>query len=195
MESNVDYIGLCCPDEKIKQNILLWQRYKGVDEKETRRAFKDIYIYGKRVLESDEYLATFNQTHHHILSVGEHTLHVTLRGLSISYDLIKKGYSVNINNVVIACLCHDLGIIGRYDKFDNNLICCYLHPLHSARIAERLIDNLPRETRKAISRHMFPATLLPPLSLTGFILISADKSSAITEAYLSRKLKRIPSYT
>ena len=45
MELRSDFIGYCCPEPKIKENLLAWQDLKNVNIETTNRAFKDIYIY------------------------------------------------------------------------------------------------------------------------------------------------------
>ncbi len=188
MNYKSEHLDYCCQSkELIKNRLLNWQKNRGVSPEITEKAIKDIYIYGREIVESDEFKASFSQTHHHVLTVGEHTLHVAIYALELSYDLIHRGYDVNIRDVVLATLCHDLGILGRYEKFANDVVCCYLHPIHSAIIAKRLVPDISPNAIKAIARHMFPATIIPPFSLTGYILIRADKACAFAEVWSQRK--------
>ncbi len=182
------HLEYCCQEsELIKNRLLNWEKNRGVSLDITQRALKDIYVYGRPVLESEEFKASFKQEHHHVLTVGEHTLHVALYALEYGYRLQERGYDVNIREVVLATLCHDLGILGRFEKFANNIVCCYLHPIHSAVIAKRLVPDIPINATKAIARHMFPATIIPPFSMTGYLLIYADKVCAMAEVGSQRK--------
>lgn len=166
---------------EVKDRIIKWQFANGVKMTDTDRAFADLCFYGEDILKSEVFASAFEQVHHHISTVGEHTLHVALKALSIAYDFQDKGISVNIESVVCAALCHDLGILGRHEKFKNNLVCCFKHPIHSADIAKESFPFISYEAYKAIARHMFPATPIPPTTLTGLILIWADKSSSVNE--------------
>ena len=180
--SNEFHIDYCCKGrEDVKLRLLAWQDKRGIDRGETLRAFSDIFTYGKEILDSNIYALSFTQVHHYHLSVGEHTLHVALYALGLSYKLQEKGKEVNIRDIVISSLCHDLGIIGRHTKFKNDFICCYLHPVHSLKIAEKLVPDLSKEAADAIQRHMFPLLPLPPASQTGSILIKADKACTLLE--------------
>jgi hypothetical protein len=44
---------------------------RAISSDETLRAFSDIYIYGKRVIDSEVFDFSFEQVHHYYLSVGE----------------------------------------------------------------------------------------------------------------------------
>ncbi len=181
MNDLIKDLNLYCGKDYIADNILDWQNERGISFEETKRAFRDIYTYGKPILESEEFIAAFSQTHHIVLTVGEHLLHVTLYSLHLSYAFLERGYKVNLRDVVRAGLCHDLGILGRYEKFSNNAVCCFNHPLDSVVIARKLLPDLSKKTAIAIARHMFPLTIIPPLSLTGYILIKSDKICAFYE--------------
>ncbi|MBR1849390.1 MAG: HD domain-containing protein [Lachnospiraceae bacterium] len=169
----------CTPE--VVERILAWQDARGISREETERCFKDILTYGREILDSDEFAACFLQTHHYVSTVGDHTLHVTLHALSHAYELQSWGHKINLRDVVTACLCHDIGILGRHGKFANDLVCCYLHPIHSALAAKRIVPKISRKALKAISRHMFPAFPIPPVSWVGYLLIKADKYCAYYE--------------
>ena len=47
------------------------------------------------------------------------------------------------------------------------------------KVAQKLIPSLNDNTKNAILRHMFPATIVPPRSREGFIVILADKIESI----------------
>ena len=179
---NISHIYYCCRGRKdVAQNLLAWQKSRAISSDETLRAFSDIYIYGKKIIDSEVFDFSFEQIHHYYLSVGEHTLHVALYALGVAYRIQKNGKKINLRDIVISSLCHDLGIIKRHEKFENNIVCCYLHPVHSLKIAKKLIPDLSADAEKAILRHMFPLLPLPPLSRTGIILVNADKVCSVSE--------------
>ena len=167
--------------KEIREKLISWQIENGVSLEDTIRAYMDIIKYGHRILGSDLFAISFEQVHHKYTTVGEHTLHVAFKALDIAYKMQKKNKKVNIRYIVEAALGHDLGIIGRYEKFSNNIMCCYLHPKHSVEIIEAFIPDISFEVTTAIAHHMFPATPVPPTTLTGAILIMADKSATIGE--------------
>lgn len=169
----------CTPE--VVERILAWQEARGISREETERCFRDILTYGKEILASPEFSNCFFQQHHYVSTVGDHTLHVTLHALSHAYELQSWGHKINLRDVVTACLCHDIGILGRHGKFANDLVCCYLHPIHSALAAKRIVPKISRKALKAISRHMFPAFPIPPVSWVGYLLIKADKYCAYYE--------------
>ncbi len=145
------------------------------------KAIQDIRFYGTPVLKTACFKQAFTQLHHNRTSVGMHTLNVSMTSLRMSYMLEKLHIDTNREELVIGTLCHDLGILGRYHKFDNSRQCCHQHPIDSVQIARKLVPNLNQRTEKIIRRHMFPLTLLPPTNREGVIVSIADKYCAIKE--------------
>jgi uncharacterized protein len=147
-----------------------------------RRIGKDIDRYGKDVLASDELKQAFEQTHHTWSTVGEHTLRVAASSVMISYALRKLNIKVNIPAVIIGALCHDLGILGRDTKFENNKECSREHPGESVKVARELIPDLTEHSADIIERHMWPAgQSKAPNSIEGVIVSAADKYSAVKD--------------
>lgn len=154
------------------------------DKRENRkeRIRNDIDLYGREILESDEMKEAYDQTHHLWSTVGEHTLRVTLSSLMITYAMRKMKINVSVPAVVIGSLCHDLGILGRDDKFANNKEMSQEHPGESVKVAKELVDELPDKTEDIIERHMWPAGgSKAPNSLEGAIVSLADKYSAVKD--------------
>ena len=77
--------------------------------------------------------------------------------------------------ITVASLCHDLGMVGRKDRYKNNLECCIKHPRAALTEAGRLIDDIDPKTEKAILSHMWPLGVRIPTSSEGWILAAADK--------------------
>ena len=133
---------------------------KQMDKESNRRIAADISAYGKEVIDSDLFRKAFAQKHHTNTTVGEHTLNVTAAALR---------------------LCHDLGIIGRYEKFENNRVCCRLHPIDSVRISRKLVPEIDHKTEEIIRCHMWPLNGWMPTSAEGYLITVADKYSSIRE--------------
>ena len=139
-----------------------------------------ILKYGRDILVSEEFKETFGQTHHMSTTVGDHTLGVTAEAVKIC---LRHGYTDNetLENVITACLCHDLGIIGRYEKFANNFQCLIWHPRHSADRYTEVTGKRNERVRNAILCHMFPLKIQFPRYKEGWILVLADKLAAARE--------------
>ena len=158
-------------------------------EKEiNRKIVADITTYGKNILDSDLFREAFLQKHHTNTTVGEHTLNVTASALRMCYMLEKTGLKLDERAVTVGALCHDLGIIGRYEKFENNRVCCRLHPLDSVRISEKLVPDIDHKTEEIIRCHMWPLNGWMPTSVEGYIITMADKYSSIRELLYRPKL-------
>ena len=154
---------------------------KQMDKESNRRIAADISAYGKEVIDSELFRKAFAQKHHTNTTVGEHTLNVTAAALRMCYALEKTGLRLDKRAVTIGALCHDLGIIGRYEKFENNRICCRLLPIDSVRISRKLVPEIDHKTEEIIRCHMWPLNGWMPTSAEGYLITVADKYSSIRE--------------
>ncbi|MBR3307567.1 MAG: HD domain-containing protein [Lachnospiraceae bacterium] len=152
------------------------------------RIRNDLEFYGSGILCSEEFRKSFRQKHHIDTTVGEHTLYVSRTSLKIAYFLKKLHVKTNMGELVVVALCHDLGILGRDEKYPNKRSCYRKHPGESKEVARRLVPELNERTEKMIERHMFPVTIKPPVSKEGYILLAADKYCAVREG--ARALRR-----
>ena len=142
----------------------------------------DLIRYGREILQSDEMSRAFNQTHHARTTVGDHTMRVAKASLAICYTLDRIHIKTDIPAVVKGSLCHDLGILGRDNKYSSNRECSRQHPVDSAQIAHKLVKDLPDKTSDIIDRHMWPFGQCKfPNSLEGVIVSAADKYVAIRD--------------
>lgn len=154
------------------------------------RIMLDLERYGGEILHSDEMEKAFQQTHHNWSTVGEHTLRVARASLAICYALRRLHIRTDIPAVVRASLCHDLGILGRYEKFSGNRECYRQHPIDSVKIARALADDLSEKSADIIERHMWPAAHSKrPNSLEGVIVSSADKYASIKDFFLGSSIR------
>lgn len=158
---------------------------------EAERRRLEIESVGRQVLESKLFEAGKHQIHHGASTVALHTLEVADSALQITDALEKRGIRVDRKSVILGALCHDLGIIGRKEKFKNNLECCMRHPIDSVKAAEEIIpEEMDDHLRRIISRHMWPATPLPPTSREGWIVDLADTICAINDGVRPGHVRR-----
>lgn len=159
--------------------------HKQIREKRENRKERikdDLVLYGNDVLNSEKMKEAFEQTHHQWSTVGEHTLRVGFYSVMICYALKKLNINVSIPAVVIGALCHDLGILGRNEKFSSAKECSAEHPKDSVIVARELVADLPEKTEDIIERHMWPAGESEvPNSIEGVVVSVADKYSAVKD--------------
>ena len=160
-------------------------------EKRRARMQKDLSCYGSRILNSEEMRQAFRQKHHTLSTVGAHTMRVARKSLAICYALEKLHIDTDIPAVVAASLCHDIGILGRDEKYGSDKECSRRHSADSVGVAQKLMGELPEKTTDMISRHMWPAgRSKAPNSLEAAIVSAADKSAAVEDFIAGYKEKR-----
>lgn len=161
---------------------MLGEKIKEKHEERLEQVRQDLAEYGSEVLQSEEMKRAFEQKHHLRATVGEHTVRVAVTSLLVCYALKKLHIKVNIPAVVVGALCHDLGILGREEKYSSNLQCSIEHPKDSVEVAREIVDDLPDKTADIIERHMWPiGKSKVPNSLEGFIVSGADKYSSVKD--------------
>jgi uncharacterized protein len=142
---------------------------------------EDIIIkHGSGIIGSELFAETFLQKHHVVFNVGDHLLGVTAEAVSycIKNSLTEEPF---LDNVVKACLCHDLGIMGRREKFNNDFQCLIWHPIDSVSVYRKVTGEDNEVVVDSILSHMFPLKLRVPKYKEGWILIRADKKAAYSE--------------
>ena len=142
---------------------------------------KKIRKYGGDILCSPIFREGFHQTHHEITTVSEHILNVTIMAMKIAEKDHLRGIETDDRVLVIAALCHDLGIIGRYEKYKSNHETGQRHGPDSLDPARELVPELDPKTEDAIAHHMWPVTKKKPSSREGMLVLSADKLCATAE--------------
>lgn len=155
------------------------------------RIEKELELYGSDVLNSKEMQEAFQQTHHRWSTVGEHTFRVAFSSVMIAYALKKLNIKVNLPAVVIGALCHDLGILGRHEKYSSAKEMSREHPRESVAVARELLENMPEKTEDIIERHMWPAgQSKAPNSIEGAIVSAADKYNAVKDIVKGSDVKQ-----
>lgn len=154
-------------------------------------ALRDVYHYGEDIVNTDIFKEAMAQTHHNKTTVGDHSASVAVIALRMCRKLNYKAFHLDERRVVLAALTHDLGIVGRHQKYSNNLETYFRHPSDSAKIAMNLLPEMNMKFYRTIARHMFPLTFLPPSSVEGLIISVADKWAAIKDITPSRAYSRM----
>lgn len=129
-------------------------------------------------MRSEVFTRALLQKHHMISSVGAHSYHVAWISLFLAQEL---HMDVNEEDLVQAALCHDLGIVGRDEKYENNRECCRQHPEDSAETARELLHELSEVDEDAIRHHMWPMNPGRPQTPEGWLITTADKIAAFME--------------
>ncbi len=154
------------------------------------RIKEDLMLYGNDVLQSEEMKQAFQQTHHQWSTVGEHTFRVAFSSVMICYALRKLNIKVNIPAVVIGALCHDLGILGRSEKYSSAKECSVEHPKESVEVARNLVSEMPEKAEDIIERHMWPlGETDAPNSVEAMVVSVADKYSAVKDLVKGSEVK------
>ncbi len=147
-----------------------------------RRVRNDFERYGGEVIDSDEMQEAFEQTHHHRSTVGDHTIRVATSSLMICYVLRKLRVNVSIPAVVVGSLCHDLGMLGRDEKYSSERELLKAHPEESVEVAREIVSEMPEKTEDIIERHMWPIKPTKvPNSVEGLVVSVADKYNAVKD--------------
>lgn len=140
-----------------------------------------LFAQGLDILLSDEFGNALTQTHHNVSTVASHTLGVAVVSLTICYLLMKLHIRTNTQRMTRAALCHDLGILGRDEKYRDNVQCCFQHPKDSVEVVRKLVGEDDPALENAVANHMWPLCLHPPGNREGVILSVADKISSFLE--------------
>ncbi len=148
---------------------------------------KKIKEYGRDIISSDIFAKANRQTHHNTTTVGKHSLRVAWSTVKICEFLIRHGIKIDERSAVRAALMHDLGIIGRHEKFSNSYDTSRRHPKESLLIADKIEPQMSEGMRQAIERHMFPVFAKPPTRPEAIVVCIADKIGALGDLIAKNK--------
>ena len=143
---------------------------------------------GEGIIGTEEFMRAYDETHHKATSVAKHSEDVACTSLRITRFLEKFGVDVDHEILVNAALCHDLGMLDRDDKFDDDKVCHREHPIHSVDVAKNIIDDYNDTVHDAIVNHMWPIAGSMPKSKEGKIITFADKYCALKDVRHIMKL-------
>lgn len=163
----------------------------GLRRKAQRNQDNDILIkkFGSDILNSEEFEVALSQIHHHRSSVGDHSIHTARAGLTMCNLARKAGIYIDTRKIVRISLLHDLGMLGRDDRYKNNFECGRLHPKNSAITAQKLWTDIDQKSIRAIQSHMWPLSSTMPRSKEAVILCLADKVTAIGDRFNPKERK------
>ena len=165
-------------------------RIENMNKNRKEQIIKEIKTYGGDVLNSEEMRQAFGQTHHLWSTVGEHSIRVAIASVMICHALEKLHVKVDLPKVVVGSLAHDLGILGRKEKFDSAMQMSREHPKESVAVAREILDDLPKETEDIIERHMWSlGKSRMPNSIEGMIVSAADKYSSVADLVKGSQVK------
>ncbi len=143
----------------------------------------------RAILTSPAFRQCLAQKHHLETTAGKHSLAVEKAALGISRFLERFGVKTDRRRIIVAALCHDLGMADRKERYKSTFQCHCQHPAASVAEAKKIICDLDDKTENAIRFHMWPLALHLPASKEGWILSIADKHASVagTLSYLLKK--------
>ena len=146
-----------------------------------RQIERKLHRYGDRILERPEFEQAMQQTHHKRTTVGKHTLNVAAAAIGICIVLDKVHIKVKEEDVVEGALLHDLGILGRHEKYKDNHECLRRHAEDSVKTAREILPELSENTEGIIRSHMWPLFGSRPRTKEAVIVSAADKIASIRD--------------
>ena len=137
---------------------------------------------GEKVINSEEFQKACRQKHHNNGNVGAHMIDTAYYSYMLCQKLNHIGIHTQTEELILACLCHDLGIVdNRHVKYQTGLECIHQHPLDSIPIAEELLGELSPCLEDTIRTHMWPLAVNAPRYREGVILSIIDKYCCVLE--------------
>lgn len=140
-------------------------------------------VYGSDILGSELFEKARLQTHHLTSDVASHSINTALFCILI-YNLFRLfNVKLNIKLMVVAALVHDLGILGRYEKFASQKECLREHAGESITTVKRSFPEVDAQVYDVIGSHMYPIGDRVPDSREAWVLTIADKCAACTDFF------------
>ena len=142
-----------------------------------------------RILHSDIFEKAKHQPHHRDTTVAAHSADVARSAMKVCDLLEKHGIHTDKDKVVLASLCHDLGMVGRDEKYDSQYETCMEHPEESVEAVKEVLGEIDEETADMIRSHMWPMSKDMPDSKEALIVTLCDKTESVkdTLAWLGRR--------
>lgn len=139
-----------------------------------------------RSLEKEGHLLEEKEIQHHgYKSVYDHSIAVAY----LCDRLVRKHRErYRYYDLIRGALLHDYFLYDRHNKRKDIGLHGLAHPKVALENAEKDFK-LSDIERDIIRHHMFPLTIVPPLTKEGWVVTFADKLCAIREYYYGRKLK------
>lgn len=130
-----------------------------------------------------EFSQGFKQTHHYHTTVSDHSIHVAEISAKIGHTLNKMGMNLSLDTLIKGSLLHDIGIVGARNKTIKEMGHCLAvyHPLKSAELAQKYINDLSKREKNLIEAHMFPLSLHIPKYKESWVVLIADNIAVIKD--------------
>ena len=130
------------------------------------------------IIKKENFIKQKDFIHHGNINVYNHVLKVAY----ISYLTAKKKKIVDIKSVVIGALLHDYYLYDWHVKEKWHRLHGYKHPKIAYKNACRDYPELMnKKIKDIILHHMFPLTIIPPLSKEARIVSHSDKKATYTD--------------
>ncbi|HAG68427.1 MAG TPA: hypothetical protein DCL38_00470 [Lachnospiraceae bacterium] len=162
-------------------------------KRDKQELYRIVREYGADVLKSEAFRAGCGQRHHIVTTVTVHSRKVAMYTVLICRKLKELGIETDERSIVRAALCHDLGMVGRREKFRNNSECSKKHPIDSVKLAREIYPDMNERMENAIRWHMWPMVPHMPATSEEIILIMADKLASLGDMfkYSGRRFRRL----
>lgn len=142
-----------------------------------------IYCTAERLEKEGRYSQMRNYYHHGKTTIYEHSRNVALTSCSIANKLHLR---VNYRWLIRGALLHDYYFYDWHVKEKEHRLHGLRHPKTALKNAQQDFK-LSDVEKDIILCHMFPLTLVPPMTREGWIVCIADKICAVREIQSGRR--------
>ena len=146
----------------------------------TRQERREALAQWAQIRKSRRFQKAERIRHHKETNVAAHSEETAMYGKRICGWLKKHNIKVNEEDVVQACLLHDIGMTDDDVSESSSWKKAYKHPERGEEIARNEYHANDVQCN-AIKRHMWPICIIPPKTIEGWVVIAADKACSIHE--------------
>lgn len=137
---------------------------------------------GSDVISTPEFRETYNRRHHLTTSVARHSIRVAGVCVVLSAGAGVLGIKVDRKLLIVAALCHDLGMLNR-DTYRTARETYRQHPVDAVPIIEESLGIHDEKLNNAVEAHMYPLNGTRPRSKEAVMLIIADKIGSVMDLF------------
>lgn len=139
---------------------------------------KEFYQLIKPIIRQPNYQKMKEFRHHKCISTYYHSLKVAY----LCYKYAKSHRcKVDLHSLIRGALLHDYYLYDWHTKDRSHSWHGLRHPKFSYNNAKRDYADINRIERDIILHHMFPLTLIPPLTREGWIVCICDKRATVSD--------------
>ena len=150
---------------------------------------KEILMYAKDILESENFQMTKNHIQHGTMTVHDHCINVVKTSL-----MIRDKFHIKCSDedLIRGALLHDYFLYDWHIGKAKNPIRLHgvFHPGIALKNAKKEYK-LTKRQENIIQRHMWPLTIIPPMWREGWIVTCADKYCSIMETFRIQRAENI----